>query len=236
MRTYFSKLFTKLFDYKKEKLLDVKSINDAQPRFTITINGIRRKVFTYFQASTDGSIAFHTYLPGKYSGQLRLGADFSNATMNLNEMERRDDFIIQKINFHKSGEVTTKSSTGERFDHDKSYSVALERFKDGKNDLCFLQPVAWEVYPVVTDQKNYVELTRGDLNVLPPIIQFYVCVDDSRILAAHAKVRKTVNWFVDENILKQFGLKLFISVRSHKDGRYPPQQVFAVYQYDQESS
>ena len=229
-------LFSKLIGHSKPLLTDIEKVNDAQPRFTITINGVRRKIFTYFQASADGSIAFHTYLPGKYSGEIRLGRDFANATINLDEAERRDDFIIHKINFHKSGEVTTKNSTGERFGVDKSYSIALEHFKDGNNNLCFLQPESWEVYPIVTDQKNYVELTRGDLNVLPPIIQLYICKDDSRILEAHAKIRKTIKWFVDENILKQFGLKLFISVRSHKDGRYPPQQVFAVYQYDQASS
>ena len=70
-------------------------------------------------------------------------------------------FIIHKINFHRSGEVTTKSSTGERFGNEKSYSVSLENFKDGNNDLCFLQPVDWKIYPVVNDQKNYIELTPG---------------------------------------------------------------------------
>ena len=226
--------FSRFLGIKSDPLI-IEPINDTQPRFSITLNGVKRKVFTYFQASGDGSIAFHTYLPGKYSGELKLGRDFANSTMNLDEMERRDDFIIHKINFHRSGEVTTKSSTGERFGNEKSYSVSLENFKDGNNDLCFLQPVDWKIYPVVNDQRIYIELTQGDLNVLPPIIQFYVCADDSRILAAHKKIRKTTKWFVDENILRQFGLKLFISVRSHKDGKYPPQQIFAIYQYNEKS-
>lgn len=224
-------VFSKLLGIKNDPLI-IEPINDTRPRFSITIAGVKRKVFTYFRASGDGSIAFHTYLPGKYSGELKLGRDFANSTMNLDEMERRDDFMIYKINFHRSGEVTTKSSTGEKFGNEKSYSVSLESFKDGNNDLCFLQPADWNIYPIVADQKNYIELTRGDLNVLPPIIQFYVCADDTRILTAHKRICKTIKWFVDENILKQFGLKLYISVRSHKDGKYPPQQIFAVYQYD----
>lgn len=91
MVNYFSKLLSTTKD-----TLTIEPINDAQPRFTISINGVRRKVFTYFQASGDGPIAFHTYLPGKYSAELKLSRDFANGSMNLKEMERRDDFIIHK--------------------------------------------------------------------------------------------------------------------------------------------
>lgn len=84
--------FSRFLGIKSDPLIIEPINDDTQPRFSITLNGVKRKVFTYFQASGDGSIVFHTYLPGKYSGELKLGRDFANSTMNLDEMERSDDF------------------------------------------------------------------------------------------------------------------------------------------------
>lgn len=58
-----------------------------------------------------------------------MGSDFGGGVIDLNQMTRRDDFLIQN-KLHKSGEVTTKSSVREKFSSEKSYPLR-GKFNEG---------------------------------------------------------------------------------------------------------
>jgi hypothetical protein len=204
-------------------------IDQPQPRFSIKMGSIERKIFTYFGAASDGSIAFHTYVDKAYSS--RASGTLSSSTkedtfelaIDMDNAVRKDEFITHKINIHQSGIIQVKDKQQSRMpDEEFDKTLSLANFNDDYGDLGVFQPGIWEAYHIADKDKIYIDLIQGNLNVIPPVISFHVGRDELRLLEVYKNHKRTVLFFVDNLILSKFNLKLFMTVVAHHENKYPP--------------
>ena len=196
-------------------------------RFYLSDGLVKRKIFSLFQASSDGSLAFHSYSQGETAGEFDSDSVADGQTFSTRDVEMKE-FKLHKFNFHKSGTVTRKDKAGGR-SHDDFHSIEFQKIKDAITLFVF-QPTFLGKYPVINDKKEYVDLIQGKHEYLPPNAQIilskkgYNLEDDFK-----DKVDSTL--FVNGEILAQFDLNLCINVRRHSTGKYSKTEVIASVLY-----
>jgi hypothetical protein len=206
----------------------MEEIEDIPARFCITFKGKKYKIFSYFNAASDGSFAVHTYLSWAYTGKCDFGKDYAKQVINLKSV-KKSNFKVFKTNFHKSGSITLKDVNDQRFSTDIS-GMNFEEIKD-LIMLFFIRPVLVEYYPEAKESKKYYELTIESYEVLPPVIQGYLCLKDFDFEKCFIAKHPEGHYFVDRNILSRFNLDLYTYVRRAKDGIYPNAQAIGIYRY-----
>jgi hypothetical protein len=206
----------------------MEKIDEEPARFCITHKDHTYKIFSYFNATSDGSIAVHSYLDWEYTGQVELGQDFNQKTINLKNVQK-SRFRVHKTNFHKSGLITKKDTRDQRYSVDIC-GMNFEEIKDAIM-LFYIQPTFIEHYPEVQDEKHYIELTMEGREILPPIIQGYLCKKDYDFENCFISEHTDGHFFIDANILSKFNLNLYIYVRRSTDGIYPSAQAIGIFKY-----
>ncbi len=206
---------------------EIVEIKGTQSRFSIFDGNDARKIFTIFNAASDGSLAFHSYSSGKMIGELNSDSVEDGQTFKLSDAEMRE-FSLHKINFHRTGTVTRKDNMGER-SHDDFCSINYKEIKDAVTLFVF-QPTHLDRYPVINDNKEYLDLIQNNLEYLPPNIQFILAKSNYDIINDFNHCRDSI-FFVNDMILRKFDLNLCINVRRHSTGKYPSHEVIASVMY-----
>src|SRR5690606_37924235 len=115
-------------------------------------------------------------------------------------------------NFHKSGYITQKNTSGMRF-NENAKGMPFEKISDVIN-LFYIQPTKFSEYPE-TDNKHYYDLNFGNKHVIPPVIQGFLCKKTYDFDNEFIKKHENGNYFLDENIFSKFDLNLYIYIRKH---------------------
>ncbi len=182
-------------------------------RFSSQYEGAERKLFTLFNAASDNSLAFHSYLMSTHVGQIEVNKLEAGMTLSDKDITKIA-FRAHKTNFHKSGIITGKDKAGQRAFKDGK-SMEFQRIPDAITLFVF-QPCELEKYPIIKDKKSYIEITSGNKNILPPNIQVilakkqYNWLNDLDTLLEY-------NVFINPLIFKEQDLDLIISIRRHKN-------------------
>ena len=85
---------------------EIIKIDGKHNRFSIFDRNDNRKIFSIFRSASDGSVAFHSYFRGNILGELNSDSIEEGQTFKVSDTEMRE-FKLHKINFHRSGTVTT---------------------------------------------------------------------------------------------------------------------------------
>ncbi|MBD3311422.1 MAG: hypothetical protein GF349_02925 [Candidatus Magasanikbacteria bacterium] len=204
-------------------------IKQNPARFSITDSSGSHKIFSYFNASVDGSLALHSYLDYIYIGKVDLEPDFKKKKINIGDVSKTK-FRIHKTNFHKSGLINGKDKNGIKFSNDDK-GMPFEEIPDAIN-LFYIQPTRINAYPKIQDNKEYIEIADSADNLFPPVIQGYLCRKSYNFEEEFIKNKSNKGkYFLDKNILDKFDLNLYLYVKKHKDGVYPNAEVIAAYKY-----
>lgn len=196
-------------------------------RFCISYKGKIHKIFSYFNAASDGGFAIHSYLKTQQLSQVHLGKDYHDKLIDISKMYR-ESFAIHKTNFHKSGKVVRKNKGGEKF-KGEIHGKSLEEIP-GAINLFYIQPTTISKYPEI-DNKRYYHLDKEGSSIIPPVIQGILCQRSYDFRTKFMDKHIQGSYFIDKRILSKFNLNLFIYVRKHKDGTFPLAQVTGVFEY-----
>ncbi len=197
-------------------------------RFSIEFNGKKRKIFRLFNASTDGSLGFLSYLESTHLGEMDIpGEPTTGKTFKISDI-KPIEFKIHKANFHKSGVVTSKDKEGKRA-FDDFTSIKFDEIKDSAN-LFVMQLTYLEKYPEIKDNKSYIDLINGNIEILPPNIQVVLAKKDHNV-SKYLNNKIENNLFMNKDIFSQFGLDLYVNIRRHSTGKYAPEQAVFIITY-----
>lgn len=83
-------------------MLKLVEIEGNQIQFCVNHEKERKKIFTISNASTDISLAFHSYINADGTGKFISSIPISGQTFKVKDATFQD-FKIHKFNFHKSG-------------------------------------------------------------------------------------------------------------------------------------
>lgn len=208
----------------------MKQIKNHPARFCVEYEGVNRKIFSYFCAANDTSIAVHTYLSSREHGVVHMEGDIekvNNKNIVIDEVDKIEG-KVHKINIHKSGHVSQKDKKGNSFEINIK-SLEFEKIEDAIN-LAFLQPTDISAYPEVESGKDYIDLICGNKNMLPPVVQFYLVKNDFSF-DKFTKEHKDGVYVKDAEILKQYDISLILFVRKHKSETFPKAEALGLFKY-----
>lgn len=196
-------------------------------RFSISYKNKKYKIFSYFSAANDTSFALHSYFNGKALGRFHFDGDYNSQTIDISKVDKKE-FLLHKTNFHDSGMVSQK----DKFGKGPNKNIKSKAFKEVDDciTLFFIQPTTLDKYPEI-DNKQYIPLDNSGQNILPPIIQGYLCKESYNFQEEFVDKQPEGNYFIDENFFSEFNLVLYIYVRKYKYEIFPSGEITGVFEF-----
>lgn len=206
----------------------INEITKSHARFSINYKQQDYKIFSYFNAAKDGSFALHSYFEATHSAFKSFGEKFSDQIIDIKSVDKLK-IVNFKDNFHRSGIVKMKNKVGEQ-NYPDIQSIKFNLIRS-ETLIFFIQPTIIDRYPRTDSDKEYIELTLGNVSLLPPLIQCFFCPKNCDFESNFINTHLEGNYFKDPNILKSYKLDVYIYVRRYKDGIYPSTPISGILVY-----
>lgn len=212
-------------------------VSDIRPpiRFAIEIDGVRYRIFSYFLASKDSSIAVHSYFSSTHTWSKRLDIPPQDLPSNeillkISEAEKEaEKFAAHKSAFHKSGILNIKDKEGKRLKGDKDIvSISFERIPESIR-LCYIYPTVYNRYlRILKESKkhhNVLKLVGTDKKV-PLMIEIRLSKFDFNLSNRLKESYKGFIAFVDRNTLSHYKLDIYTVFRRSPNSYFPSTEAF----------